>query len=183
MPPSTHLYRFRFDLSDVDRSLYEQLDFRLAQHPSETVSFLLTRAIAFALNVEPGLDFSKEGLCEPDDPCISSPDPRGGLGLWIEVGNPSARRLHKAAKAAKRVKVYTYKNPESLLRELEKEKIHNLEQIEIYSLDTEFLGELEAMLERDNEWNLIRDQDSLMVSAGERSCQGTLARHFPRKFL
>ena len=69
------------------------------------------------------------------------------------------------------------------MRELEKEKIHNLEQIEIYSLDTEFLGELEAMLERDNEWNLIRDQDSLMVSAGERSCQGTLARHFPRKFL
>ena len=174
---STALYRFRIDVSDVDRGFYERLDFRLQQHPSETLTFLVTRALAYALNVEPGLEFSKEGLCEPDDPCISSQSPMGGYDLWIEVGSPSAKRLHKAAKAARRVKVYTYKNPDALMRELHGERIHNLEQIEICSLAPEFLGELEEMLERDNEWSVVRDGDSLLVSAGVSTCQGTLTRH------
>lgn len=171
------LYRFRLDLSDIERSVYEKLDFRLAQHKSESIPFLLTRAIAYALNVEEGLEFSAKGLGEPDDPCISSQDPKGGIGLWIEVGNPSARRLHKAAKAARRVKVYTYKNPELLLRELEAEKVHNAEQIEIFSLAEDFLAELEEALERDNEWSLVRDQGSLAVHVGEQSYEGSLHLH------
>lgn len=177
---STALYRFRIDVSDVDRGFYERLDFRLQQHPSETLTFLVTRAIAYALNVEPGLEFSKEGLCEPDDPCISSQSPMGGYDLWIEVGSPSARRVHKAAKAAKRVKVYTYKNPEALMRELHGERVHKLEEIEIFSLEPGFLEEVEHMLERDNEWSLVRDGDSLLISAGESTCQGTLTRHSAR---
>ncbi len=171
------LYRFRLDVSDIERSVYETLDFRLAQHKSESIPFLLTRALAYALNVEPGLEFSAKGLAEPDDPCMSSQDPRGGIGLWIEVGSPSARRLHKAAKAARKVKVYTYKNPEPLLRELEAEKVHNGEQIEIFSLKAEFLEELESALERDNEWNLIRDQGTLTIHVGEKTFEGALEIH------
>jgi uncharacterized protein YaeQ len=181
MNQAVSLYRFRLDVSDVDRSFYEHIDFRLQQHPSENLAFLLTRAIAYSLNVEPGLEFSKEGLCEPDDPCISRLDERGGFGLWIEVGSPSARRLHKAAKAAKRVKVYTYKNPDALLRELEGENVYNLEQIEIYSLSQSFLSELEELLVRDNEWGIVREQDSLMINAGEVSCHGSLTRHFAKR--
>lgn len=177
MSQGSQLYRFRLELSDIDRSVYEPVDFRLAQHKSESIPFLLTRAIAYALNVEPGLEFSAGGLSEPEDPCISSQDPRGGVALWIEIGNPSARRLHKAAKAARRVKVYTYKNPEPLLREIVAEKVHNAGQIEIYSLAEAFLRELEGALERDNEWSLLRDQGSLTVHIGERTIEGALERH------
>lgn len=168
------IFRFRIELSDMDRNLYETLDFRLAQHPSESIPFLLTRMLAYVLNFQSGLDFSPKGLGEPDDPCISSEDPRGGKALWIEIGNPSARRLHKASKAAKKVKVYTYKNPEPFLRECEKEKVHNLEQIEVYSLKPEFLEELEQALNRNNEWSVLRDQDSLTVHIGEDSVSGDL---------
>lgn len=59
------IYRFHLDLSDIDRSIYEKLDLRLALHPSESIPYLLTRLIAFALNVEPSLKFSK-GLSDPD---------------------------------------------------------------------------------------------------------------------
>ena len=177
MAQGAQLYRFRIELSDIDRSVYETLDFRLAQHPSESIPFLLTRAIADSLNVEPGLEFSPEGLCEPDDPCISSEDPRGGKKLWIEVGNPSGRRLHKASKASKLVKVYTYKNPEPLLREMVAEKVHNAERIEVFALAEEFLSELEQALERDNEWSLVHDQGSLMVSLNNQTIQGQLAAH------
>jgi uncharacterized protein YaeQ len=170
------LYRFRLNLSDIDRSVYESLDFRLALHPSEAHSFLLTRMIAYALNVEPGLEFSAGGLSEPEDPCLSSDDPRGGKKLWIEIGNPSARRLHKAAKASKTVKVYTYKNPEPLIREMKAERVHNNESIEIYALAPDFLSELEARLDRDNSWSILRDQDSLMITIGEETLQGDLRR-------
>lgn len=171
------LYRFRIDLSDVDRSVYEQLDFRVAQHKSESAAFMLTRVLAYALNFGDGLQFSTKGLAEPDEPCLSSQSPRGGLELWIEVGNPSGRRLHKAAKAARTVKVYTYKDPALVLREMEAEQVHNAERIEVFSLGEEFLGELENALERDNEWSLLRDQGSLMITAGDLTIHGTLGQH------
>lgn len=178
MAQGTVLYRFRLNVSDVDRSFYEKLDFRLALHPSESIPFLLTRTIAYALNAGPGVAFSTEGLCNPDDPCISSDSPMGGKELWIEVGNPSARRLHKAAKAANKVKVYTYKNVAPLLEEIRANEVHKCDQIEIFSLGDELLGELEAALERDNEWEVFRDQGSLMISVNGDSIAGELEGPF-----
>lgn len=177
MSQGTVLYRFRIQLSDIERSVYDELDFRLAQHPSESLTFLLTRMLAYCLNVEPSLAFSDKGLAEPDDPCISSEDPRGGKDLWIEVGNPSARRLHKASKAAKRVKVYTYKNPEPLLKEIEAEEVHRANEIRIFSLAPEFLAELEAHLERDNRWGLVYDQGTIMINTESANLQGELRYH------
>lgn len=173
---SVALYRFQINLSDVDRGCYEPLDFRLMQHPSETLAFLLTRMLAYALNYQDGLAFSAEGLCNPDDPCLAKPDPKGGMALWIEVGNPSARRLHKAAKAASQVKVYTYKNPQPLLEEIAKEKVYNAERIELYALDPGFLETLEGLLERDNAWDVIHNEGSLTVNVGEVSESTELRR-------
>lgn len=168
------LYRFRLELSDIERSLYDTLDFRLSLHPSESLSYMLTRMIAYALNFQEGLNFSAKGLGDPDEPCLSCEDPRGGKSLWIEIGNPSARRLHKAAKSSKKVMVYTYKNPELLLEELEGEKIHREENIEIISIAPSFLDKLESKLERDNQWNLIRDQGALSIQMGEENFSGDL---------
>mgnify|MGYP003705200133 CR=1 FL=1 len=38
----------------------------------------------------------------------------GALLAWIDVGAPDAARLHKAAKAAPRVAVYSHRAPEQL---------------------------------------------------------------------
>jgi len=176
MSKGTVLYRFHIDLSDIERSVYEQLDLRMAMHASESPAFMITRVIAYALNVGPGLAFSQEGLANPDDPCISSEDPRGGKDLWIEVGSPSAKRLHKAAKAARRVRVYTYKNPEALLEEIRREEVYGAEKMEIFSLDTEFLERLENMLDRNNTWGIVYDQGNLLISAGEKSEAGELTK-------
>jgi uncharacterized protein YaeQ len=174
MAQGTVLYRFRLNVSDVDRGFYERLDFRMALHPSESIPFLLTRMLAYALNAGPGVAFSAEGLCNPDDPAISSDSPMGGKDLWIEIGSPSGRRLHKAAKAANKVKVYTYKNLDPLLNEIRAEQVHKREQIEVFTLAEEFLSELEGLLDRDNEWEVFRDQGSLMISSKAGSVSGDL---------
>ena len=67
--PST-LYRFKLSVSDVDRGFYENLDFRVAMHPSENEAYLLSRVLAYALNYESGLEFSV-GLCDPDEPALT----------------------------------------------------------------------------------------------------------------
>lgn len=174
MSQGSVLYRFRLNVSDVDRSFYEKLDFRTALHPSEAIPFLLTRVIAYALNAGGGVMLSAKGLCEPDEPCISSDSPMGGKDLWIEVGNPSARRLHKAAKAANLVKVYTYRNTDLLLKEIRDHEVYKGDRIEVHALDPEFLEELERLLERDNEWELFRDQGSLMISVKGESISGEI---------
>jgi len=172
------LYRFRIDVSDVDRGVYEALDFRAALHPSEIPLYLVTRVLAFALNAQEGLAFSPGGLSDPDAPCIKVDDPGGGLKLWIEIGNPSARKLHKATKASRQVKVYTYKDPSFILQDIAAEKVHESERLEILSFDPRFLEVLVAGLEKDNAWTLLSSEGSLVVTFGrDRVVEGELRSH------
>lgn len=174
--PST-LYRFRIDLADIDRGVYEKLDCRVAMHPSESTPFLLTRVIAFALNAQDGLEFSPGGLSEPDQPCIQVVDPGSGIVLWIEVGNPSAKKLHRASKSSKLVKTYTYKDPEVLLKDIAANKVYHAERIELFSFPPKFLDALAEKLVRDNLWNILYSDGSLTVSTGDFSETIELEKH------
>ena len=162
---SVTIYRFRIDLTDTDRNVYEPLDFRAAQHTSETPVYLVTRVLAFIMNSQEGLVFSPEGLSNPDAPALRIDDAfSGGTQLWIEIGNPSARKLHKASKAAKTVKVYTYKNPELLIKEIKSNDVHRASDLEIVSFDNKFLERMAATLQKDNTWNVIITDGLLSIT-------------------
>lgn len=173
--PST-LYRFRIDLTDIDRGLYQSLDFRTAMHPSESELYLMTRVLAYALNFEDDLIFSKEGLGNPDDPTISVVDSGGGYKLWIEIGNASARKIHKATKASEKVKIYTYKNPEPMIEELRGADIYQPERLELFFFEEKFLKQLASGLARDNTWNLIHNESTLMIQTGANAVEGEVKR-------
>jgi uncharacterized protein YaeQ len=160
------LYHFEIALSDVDRGIYQTLDFRLNQHPSETGLYLLTRALAYALSYEEGLEFSPTGLADPDIPALLAKSPMGGLSLWIEIGNPSAKRLHKASKAARRVLVYTYKNPDLIVKEVANENVHRAEDVLICAFAPKFLEDLEKDLKKKNTWSLLHQEDHLDLDTG-----------------
>ena len=177
--PST-LYRFRIELSDVDRGVYETLDFRVAQHPSESIIYLMTRVIAYALNFGDGVAFCPGGLSDPDSPCIQATNLNGGSSLWIEIGNPSARKLHKASKASDLVKVYTYKNPDLLMNDVNEGDVHQVGKIEFYSLDPKFLESLASLTKRDNNWTLLHTEGSLVVGTEASSFHAELRRHTAR---
>lgn len=176
MAQTATLYRFHINVSDIDRGVYEDLDLRVAMHPSEIAHYLLTRVLAYALNVERGLEFSPGGLSDTDAPCIRGLSDNGTLHTWIEIGNPSAKKLHKGAKAAKNVKVYTYKDPKSLIEEIKAQKVHRADEIPIYALSPKFLDQLAEWLERDNEWNVIHQEGELTIT----SDHGTLSTNLER---
>ncbi len=167
MALSTTLYRVKIDLTDIDRGVYENLDFRLAQHPSESTQYLLTRALAYALNYSSDLEFSPKGLGDPESPALQIQS-SNGVTLSIEIGNPSAKRLHKISKHSQRVRIYTYKDPELLINEARTANIHRADTIEIFAIDPKFLDSLGQNLARAIQWNLIV-QDGMLNLNGEET--------------
>jgi uncharacterized protein YaeQ len=170
------IYNFDIELANVDRGVYETLAVRVAQQPSETEDYLLTRVIAYCLEYAEGIAFSR-GIAEPDEPPLSVRDLTGALRLWVEFGAPDAARLHKASKASPRVAVYTHKDPLHLLRQLAGERIHRAEDIELYAVDRELLASLAARLERRMTMQLSLTEGHLYLTLDGRSLDGAVVRH------
>ena len=172
------IYHFTIRLSDVDRGVYETLELKAARHPSESDEYLVTRVIAYCLEYAEGIAFSR-GLAEPDEPPIAVRDLTGALKAWIEIGSPDAARLHKAAKSAPRVAVYTHKDPAQLLRSLDGERIHRAEALELYSLGRDLVAALVKRLARRTELDLSVSDRHLYVSVGGETLSGELERLVP----
>lgn len=159
--------RFKVQLSDVDRGVYESFELKMAQHPSETRRYLLARLFAWCVVFEEGLAFSKGGLSSPDEPALSSHTLDGRLTLWVEVGTPSPDRLHKASKASPRVVVFTQHDPRLLVESLAGHKVHKLEEIKAYALAPAFLDEVDQHLgERGGDVAVTITEGSLYVDVG-----------------
>ena len=170
------MYHVQVNLSDVDRGVYQSLDLRLARHPSESMRFLLTRTLAYCLSYEEGISFSKGGISSTDEAPISVRDPTGVLLAWIDVGSPSAERLHKASKAARRVALFTHVELALLRREAATKAIHKVEEIEVWRFSPRFLDALEAKVSRDTEIELTRTEGQLYVTIDGESLETALTR-------
>ena len=170
------IYHFEIDVSDVDRGLYQVLDLRLAQHPSESMRYMLTRAIAYCLFYDEGISFSK-GLSTTEEPALWVKDLQGNVTVWIDVGSPSSERLHKASKAAPRVVVVTQHDPELLKRQLQGQGIHRESELEIYALAPAFLDSIETKIDRHTKWELVRNEGELYVTIAGQSFSGAWQRH------
>jgi uncharacterized protein YaeQ len=168
------IHHYEVALSDVDRGVYESLDLRVAQHPSETERRLLTRTLAYCLAYEDGIVFSKGGISSTDEPPIAIHDATGQLIWWIEVGAPSAERLHRASKAAK-VAIYTHELAQ-LRRQVEGQTIHKADTIDVWPLDLAFLDQLTAKLERRSKLEVTRTEGSLYITVGGATFETTLQR-------
>ena len=169
------IYNFAIQLSNVDRGVYQSLALKVARHPSEAEEYLLARVLAYCLEFTEGLAFSR-GLAEPEEPALAVRDLTGGLRAWIDIGAPDAARLHKAAKAAPRVAVYTHKAPATLLRQLAGERIHRAEAIELYAFDRDLIAGLAARLERRMAFDLSVTDSHLFVSIEGATLCGELER-------
>lgn len=167
------LYSFEVEFSHVDRGLYETLAFRAAQHPSESVDYLLTRVLAYCLEYAPGIEFSK-GLSTPDEPAVFVREPTGTITTWIEIGSPTADRLHKATKAAARVVVYTHKDADRLVRDLAGERIHRREALEIYAVDRALLTAWTERLSRRMTMTMSISDGQVYLGIGEETIAGTV---------
>lgn len=169
------LYRFQIELSDIDRGVYETLDFRVAQHPSETAPYLLSRTLAYVLSFQPNLEFTPGGLSDTEAPALRALGAQGMIDLWIEIGNPSTRKLHKAGKAAREVVVFTYKNADVLIEQIRASNVHRANEIKIYAFAAKFLRELESRLTKNNRWSVLHQQGLLNIDITDHTVSGEIS--------
>ncbi len=178
MAQTSTIYNFDIDLADSDRGAYEHLELRVARHPSESEEYLITRLLAYCLEYTEGIAFSK-GISDPDEPAITVRDLTGAIRTWIEIGAPDAARVHKAGKAAGRVVVYTHKDPAQMLKLWANERIHRIEDLELYRIDRGLLEAMVAALDRRMAFSISVNDRDLYIAIGDRTIEGRVARVAP----
>ena len=170
------IYTFSIELTHMDRDLYATLDLRVAQQPSETLEYMLTRVLAYCLEYREGIVFSP-GISAGDQPSILARDLTGQITLWVEVGAPDAERLHRGSKIAERVAVYTYRDIVQLKQQLASGRIHRAEEIPIYVIERSLLDALIASLERRTSIGIVVTEGQLYIQIGGNSIAGALTEH------
>lgn len=163
-------------LADSDRNVYEQVELRVAQHPSESDRYLVARVLARALEHAEGLEFSKGGVSDDTEPALVQRDLRGDLLAWIEIGAPSPDRLHKATKASPRVVVYTWRNAEELAEAIRERGVHRADAIELFGVSADWLDAIAATLDRVNKWDLAVTGGAIYLTINGALFEGSVQR-------
>jgi uncharacterized protein YaeQ len=169
------IYAFDIELADADRAVYETLALRVAQHPSETPDYLVTRVLAYCFEHAEGIGFST-GLSDPGEPAIFVRDLTGALQAWVDIGLPEPERLHRASKAAPRVAVYTHKDAARWAVKLVEAKIHRAQKLEVFAFDRAWLARIVSRLERRMQFSLARSEGEIYLTMGSDTSQTVLAR-------
>ena len=170
------IHNFDVEISDVDRGVYETLPLCLARQPSETAPYMVTRLLAYCLEYAQGIEFT-EGVAAGDEPAVRIRDLTGRVIAWIEVGMPDADRLHRGAKLADRVAVYTHRDAEKLVRALAGAKIHRASEIPIFAFEPGFVDALADAAGRRSRLSLSVTERHLYAELDGRTFETRIAEH------
>jgi len=103
-------------------------------------------------------------------------DLTGAIQVWIDIGAPDAARVHRAGKAAPRVAVYTHRETDQLIRQWSGERIHRVDELELYRVDRDLLTGFVAALERRMSFALSVTDRHVYVSIGDKTIEGRVNR-------
>jgi uncharacterized protein YaeQ len=171
--PKSTVYHFSIELSDTDRGVYESFKLPTALHPSESLEFMMARVVAFTLEYGEGISFSP-GIGATEDPAIAINGLDGTFTAWIDVGAPSAERIHRAAKAARRVAVYCHRSAKVVYQQLTTAPVFRGEEVAFYSFEEGFISSLVGTLDRRNEVTISRSDGTLYVQCNGQDLSSLL---------
>lgn len=160
------VFKFQLQIADLDRHYYAEHVLTLARHPSETDERLVARVLAFARIAGEGIDMTS-ALCEPDEPdlCVRTLD--GRIAHWIDVGQPDARRVLKAAGRADRVTLHPYGGSTSTLWwDGVRKELLRVRKLEVIAFPEMPVKALATQVARTSQWQVTLQDGELMVSTG-----------------
>lgn len=172
MALSATIRTFTLDIADVDRGVYAQAEQRVAQHPSESLPYMIARVLAFALEYADDLEFGR-GVSTAGEPAVYRRDPTGRWLLWIEIGAPAADLLHRASKTADAVAVYSHRAPDDVTRRLRGQTIHRADALRLVHLPPSLVDPLVDAVGRRNTWSVVRSGGVVYVSGDGLAAEGT----------
>ena len=163
------IYKLKITLSDVDRNYYDTLNLTIAQHPSETLERMMVRVLAFCINAQEHLVFTR-GLCAVDEPDIWARTLDNQITLWIDVGEPAVDRIKKATRLSPAVKIYSFNSKSNVWWDQGRVKFNEL-TASVFQLQWENVQALAALVQRTMDLSITITGDSAYVAAESGECE------------
>ena len=95
MAVGSTIYKCNLNIANMDRHYYDEQSLTLAKHPSETDLRVMIRLIAYVLNADEALEFTR-GISDDEAPDLWQKSLTGDIELWIDIGQPEEKRIKKA---------------------------------------------------------------------------------------
>ena len=162
------IYKATIDLANMDRNYYDSLQLTIAKHPSETEQRLMVRLIAFILNAHPDLQFGK-GLSDETEAGIWQKSYSDEILLWIELGQPDAKRLKKACNQANEVKLYCYGSGITTWWSQVELSMNKFERLTIEQFEPETCETLVKLLSRNMDFQCSIQDGQLWLTSGDET--------------
>lgn len=163
------IYKIKISLSDFNRDYYDTLNITVAQHPSETIERMMVRILAYCINVQEYLIFTK-GLSAVDEPDVWARTLDDQISLWIDVGEIAIDRVKKATRQASVVKIYCFNTKSDVWWKQIKEKMTQL-KVSVFRFDWDNLKTLASFAQRTMEISISITGDSLYISTESGECE------------
>ncbi len=155
-------YKVELNLTDIDRSIYENLRFTVAKHPSETEERLVVRLIAYALFYHEQLVFGR-GLSDVDEPALWEKSLDDRVLHWIEVGQPDADRITWCSRRTEKFSLVAYGNLRVWQTKV-LDTVRSLKNINVVGIEQEALADLARDLPRSISWSVMISDGELFVT-------------------
>lgn len=163
------IYKLRIDLSDLDRHYYDTLNLTLARHPSETLERMMARVLAFCINAQEHLVFTR-GISVAEEPDIWARTLDDKIALWIDVGEPAVDRIKKATRIASEVKVYSFNSKADVWWEKGVEDFKGL-KVSVFQFQWGSIQALANLAQRTMDLSVTISGNSAYVAAGAGECE------------
>lgn len=165
------IYKARLTVSNLNIHHYHDYALTIARHPSENNLRVMIRLLAFALNSQDEVQFTK-GLSSDSEPDLWKINHDGSIALWIELGLPDERHVRQICSKANLVTVYTYHgNQAEQWFDSIAGKVQRFDHLKIVHLTFTDTHALEALAEKGMNLNIsIEDNEIWVSNETERMC-------------
>jgi len=142
------IHRCTLQVSDLDRAHYQSYQLTIARHPSETDERMMVRVLAFALNADDSLSFTR-GLSQDDEPELWQRSLGDEILLWVEIGQPDEKRIKKACSRSDRVVIYCHQHRAATVwwKQIA-ERLKRFDQLSVFKLPYGISAELATLVQR-----------------------------------
>lgn len=164
------IYKLRIAISDFNRDYYDSVNLTVALHPSETVERMMVRIVAYCLNAQDNITFTK-GLSKIEEPDIWVKTLDDLITLWVEVGEPAPERIKKSSRLAPEVKIYSFNSKSNTWWEQSKNKVNPFKNVQFYQFDWQQIKTLATFAKRTMDWSLSISGDTVYITAENQECE------------
>ena len=170
------IFKAVIQIADMNRNYYADHALTIARHPSETDRRMMLRVLAFCINANDAMAFSK-GISTDDEPDLWQHELTGEINHWIELGLPDERRIRKACAVAKQVTIYTYnKRSFDVWWSQIESKLNRFNHLAMANISDDELLSLAALAQRSMQLQCTIQDGDIWLSDSEQSAHIALRK-------